>query len=489
MTQVVSNSKPEIICVGDPMLDVYHVGRSSRLATEAAVPVIEKRPAMLCPGGAANLAKNIAAQGVTTTFVAPLGLGDFDKALANDLDYAANLEFLPISSPSARIVTKERFYANGNIVMRMDDDGVGTLDDQTADRLLDVTLRHLDRCRCLVLSDYAKGTLSPQTLQRLIAAARATQTEVLIDPKGADFQKYTGADCLTPNRSELESAVGQRLTSQRSIEIATHSLMARFDISTMIVTLGAEGVLVCSAKKDAHHIKQIEAASTGHVAGAGDTFLAVYASERARSVDTYAAAYRANLAAGLAVKGPFTTIVTRAEIDAYKGPKEHSSSSRVSKEPADPLMELVEQCKVWRAEGHTIGFTNGCFDLLHSGHMSLLNEAKRHCTKLVVGLNSDSSVRRLKGHRRPVKNEFERWDIMSNIDPVDAVVLFDQDTPITIIKKLRPETLIKGADYKRSDIVGADEVEGWGGSIIRVPIKPGQSTTQLIERLLREGVP
>jgi len=484
MTQTkVSKPTPRVICVGDPILDIYQMGRFVKIAQEASVPVVQTEGMNMCPGGAANTAVNIAAQRVQTTFVTVLGKGRFDQALREALEACPNLEFLPVMSDAFRLVTKERFSINGEMVLRVDDDGFGTIDKITQREFLETISARLAGQDCLVLSDYAKGALDADTTQCLIKAATSKSVEVIVDPKGPNFRKYLGATCLTPNRDELEAAAGVKLHNLSDIETAAQTMLANLDVQTMIVTLGAQGVLVCSAGKPAKLLTQPEYISATQVTGAGDTFIAVYTSERAKGSGTIDAARRANAAASLAVQEPFTSVISPTQIDAGKTANISPESLVVGDPHLANQAAAVELCRSWRTEGHVVGFTNGCFDLMHAGHLSLFKEAKKHCSKLIVGLNSDSSVARLKGVHRPIIAERDRLEMLSIIKLVDAVVVFEEDTPIELINALKPHILIKGQDYARANIVGADEVEAEGGKVVRAKMVEGISTTSIIDKI------
>jgi D-beta-D-heptose 7-phosphate kinase/D-beta-D-heptose 1-phosphate adenosyltransferase len=336
----------------------------------------------------------------------------------------------------------------------------------------------LKDANAVILSDYVKGVLTPRILAETICRARDAGKTVIVDPKGRDFGRYKGATYLTPNRKELGDATGVTIGSVAEAEIAARSLIRDFDIGNVLVKLGAEGVCLVRKDQPALHLRT-EAREVFDVSGAGDTVIATLTLALTAGFDPKEAAELANIAGSLVVGKIGTASVTRDEIA-------HAlmhGESRLAEDKVVGFASIADIAERWRKRGLKVGFTNGCFDLLHPGHISLLRQARAACDKLVVGLNSDASVKRLKGEARPVQNERARGAVLASLADVDNVVIFGEDTPLALIKTIRPDVLVKGADYTVDKVVGAPEVQSWGGHVILADLVDGQSTTKTIARL------
>jgi D-beta-D-heptose 7-phosphate kinase/D-beta-D-heptose 1-phosphate adenosyltransferase len=329
----------------------------------------------------------------------------------------------------------------------------------------------------VVLSDYGKGVLTGTLIGRVIAAARGAGKPVIVDPKGPDYRVYRGATVLTPNRRELAEASRMADRTDDEIVAAARHIVARCEVDAVLVTRGGDGMTLVEGD-NAHHLAA-EAREVFDVSGAGDTVVAVVAAALAAGLASPDAAGLANVAAGIVVAKSGTAVAGADEIvDALRA-GELMSGERKSVSPAAAL----DRVATWRARGLTIGFTNGCFDLIHPGHVSLLAQARAACDRLVVGLNSDASARRLKGDGRPVQGEAARAAVLGSFASVDLVVIFDDDTPIALIEALRPDVLVKGADYSLDQVVGGDLVQGHGGRVLLADLEPGHSTTATIARM------
>jgi D-beta-D-heptose 7-phosphate kinase/D-beta-D-heptose 1-phosphate adenosyltransferase len=329
----------------------------------------------------------------------------------------------------------------------------------------------------LLLSDYAKGVLSGDLCARLIAAGAARGVPVLVDPKGRDFGRYRGATVLTPNRVELALATGVDAADLDGLLRRAASLRAELGLEVLVLTLGELGMALV-AEGGTTRVPAL-AREVFDVSGAGDTVIATMAAGRAAGLDPLDTAHLANLAAGVVVGHRGTAAITAGELAAaIAGEAALEQAAKVQ-----GLAGMQARVAQWRAGGERIVFTNGCFDLLHVGHVTYLERARRHGQRLVVGLNSDRSVRALKGPRRPLIGEQDRARVLAALAAVDGVVLFDEATPIELIRALRPDVLAKGADYREEDVVGAAEVKGWGGQVVLVPLVADQSTTGIVARL------
>ena len=330
----------------------------------------------------------------------------------------------------------------------------------------------------VVLSDYAKGVLPPELVRQLIETAQSAARPVVVDPKGRDFARYAGATVLTPNRAELGFAAGESLETDDAIVATCRDLIARHRLGAILVTRSRDGMTLVSADGRVAHLGAV-AREVFDVSGAGDTVVATLAAALGQSIDLIAAAQLANAAAGVAVGKAGTAAVRAADLlHAVRAGDLSASEAKIV-----PLAGALEAVAGWRAQGQRIGFTNGCFDLLHPGHISLLRQARQGVDRLVVGLNGDASVRRLKGADRPVQGESARAQVLASLETVDLVVVFAEDTPVRLIEALRPDCLVKGSDYTVDQVVGADIVQGYGGTVLIAENEPGYSTTGTIRRL------
>jgi len=467
---------PRIVVAGDVMLDCYQYGDIERISPEAPVPVLRhaRRSAVL--GGAGNVAVNLASLGAAPVLIGRIGADDSGGQVQALCEAAGILPQL-IVDPGVPTVRKTRFVSGGQQVLRLDEETVSDCTDATADAVLAAFGRALDGAAAVILSDYAKGLLAGGLAGRLIDAARARGVAVFVDPKGRDFSRYRGADAVTPNRRELGQATGDELTGDAAIMAAARAQIAAHDLGAMLVTRSEEGLSWITADAAMH--VPAEAREVFDVSGAGDTVVASFALARARGLANEDAARLANTAAGIVVGKRGTASVSTAELrDSLR---QKGALPGRPREPAS-LDEARTAVAGWRAEGLRVGFTNGCFDILHYGHASILERARGLCDRLVVGLNSDASVSRLKGAGRPVNPAADRAGLLLALRSVDAVVVFEEDTPRALIEALAPDILIKGADYREDQVVGADFVKANGGQVALLALEPGRSTTAIIDK-------
>lgn len=472
-----------VLVLGDVMLDTWIYGHIERISPEAPVPVLrtDRRREML--GGAGNVARNIAALGGRAILVGVIG----DDRCGEQIHQLAQSKSLAPGSIGARLVVsplqptihKIRYVAGGQQVLRVDEETVSPVEGAVASQLLDDFRHALAQADVVVLSDYAKGALTGAVLEQAIAAAREARKPVVADPKSRDFSRYNGATVLTPNRLETLSATGIDCTTDAKAEEAgARVLAAAHAADAVLITRGADGVSVVARDGRATHIAG-RARSVFDVSGAGDSLVATLALALASGRPLAEAARLANCAAGIVVEKAGTATVSARELaEAFHDTRHGADAAKIL--PVDGVIEHVAR---WHAMGQRVGFTNGCFDLLHPGHVTLLAKARAACDKLIVGLNSDTSVRRLKGTDRPIQNEVARATVMASLGQIDLVVLFDEDTPIDLIEAIRPDLLVKGADYAEEDVVGASFVRSYGGEVYLVPIEQGHSTTAMVSRM------
>lgn len=465
-----------VLIAGDLILDHFVHGEIERISPEAPVPILLGGTTSSMLGGAGNVAANVRSLGGEPRLVALIG----EDAEAARIRALCEAEGVPtawlVADPARKSAVKTRFISHGQQVLRFDSETVGAPAPDHAKRLLTAFDRALEDCDAVILSDYGKGVLLGGAAEAMIARARAVEKLVLVDPKGADYSPYAGASYLTPNRKELHEASNLPVRSDADIIAAARTLIARFGVEGVIATRSEQGMSVVTATS-AVHIPTV-AQAVFDVSGAGDTVVASLALALARGLSVEDAAVVANAAAGVAVAKLGTAQVTAEELTAALHGPEAAAAAPVS------WTEAKRQVDAWKAAGLKVGFTNGCFDLIHPGHIRLLTAARAACDRLVVALNTDASVRRLgKGEERPINDQQARATVMAALRPVDLVILFDEDTPLEAIKALTPDVLVKGADYTVDEIVGAKEVLAAGGRVERVTLIEGQSTTGIVRRL------
>ena len=463
-----------ILVVGDVMLDRFVYAHVSRISPEAPVPVLAVDREMTSLGGAGNVARNVASLGGRSTLIGGKGSDAAGACLDVLLAQEAGIENGLVTVAGARTTEKIRYIADQQQVMRADSEAPWPGAGDGLNKARAAIAGH----DVLVISDYAKGFLSPALIKDLIGLARAHGKPVIVDPKGTDLVRYDGATLITPNRQEAAAATGIEIDSDEAAAKAADGLLTALpDLKAAMITRGSDGLTLLARGQDVVHIAA-RRREVFDVSGAGDTVVAALALALAGKNALADAARLANLAAGIAVTKVGTAAVTVEEIAGELQSQQLESTERkiVSAARAQEWLEL------WRAKGRRIGFTNGCFDLIHPGHISLLNQARARCDRLVVGLNADASVRKLKGQGRPVQDEMARALVLASLAMVDLVVIFSEETPDRLIRALRPDLLVKGADYKREDIVGAEFVSSYGGEVMLAELVPNRSTTDLIGR-------
>ena len=468
-----------IFVLGDVMLDKFVYGRVERISPEAPIPVLHHQSEKVMLGGAANVARNIIALGGEVFLVGALGDDEAGDLVAGPLVAEDRIEGRFIREAHHPTTTKVRYVSGGQQIMRLDIERRFNPDAQTIETICDWLIGAADAISAVVLSDYAKGVLVPALIERVVAIAKARRIPVVVDPKSPDLSRYEGATVLTPNASEAATMVGIECVDDDRAEAAVRIFRERAKVEAVVLTRGADGLTIfdpAEARGAVTHAPAV-ASRVFDVSGAGDTVVAALALALACGASVTTAARIGNAAAGIAVSKPGTAVVHAEELSAVLGGARTGDDPKIVSDGA--ASAIVAD---WKAKGLKVGLTNGCFDLLHPGHVELLKRSRAACDRLVVALNTDASVRRLKGDARPVQNEHARTVVMAAIDSVDLVTLFDDDTPLRLIDLLRPDYLIKGADYTLATVVGADVVRAYGGKVILVPIERGHSTTSIIAR-------
>jgi len=468
-----------VLVVGDIMLDRFVHGQVERISPEAPIPILRVERETTMPGGAGNVACNLAALGAHVRLVSVIGADEAGAELrAIVQDRLGGADGL-IPDSARQTTAKIRYLAGGQQLLRADHETVMPLSAAAADRLIAHVGQALADCAILVLSDYGKGVLTDEVTARLIRMANGAGKPVLVDPKGHDYARYRGAFAVTPNRKELSQATGLPIHDDDAVEAACARLIHTAGVRAVVATRSEQGLSVVGpGTLAATHLKA-EAREVFDVSGAGDTVVATLAAALAAGAGLTEAARLANIAAGIVVAKIGTAVVHPEELAAAL----HRQDWEADQAKLVRLETALERVDRWRRKGLKIGFTNGCFDLLHPGHVSLLSQARAACDRLVVGLNSDASVKRLKGETRPVQGEGARGTVLGSLACVDLVVLFEEDTPLRLIEALRPDVLVKGADYTIDRVVGADLVQSYGGRVLLAELVDGQSTTRTIARM------
>jgi D-beta-D-heptose 7-phosphate kinase/D-beta-D-heptose 1-phosphate adenosyltransferase len=469
-------SQLKILVVGDIMLDRYIHGEVERISPEAPVPVIRHAQRYERAGGAANVAMNLAGLGCQT-FLAGFWGNDTEQAELAALLGHAKVDTVGVVTSSLPTISKTRIVGRMQQLLRLDIESRDTPPAAESQRLLDRATELVTKVHAIVLSDYAKGALSTPLCEAVIRAARTAGVPILADPKTPDFSKYTGATTVCPNLGELSLATGISAHHTDALLAAGQSLVAEHDFQFLTVTMSEKGINVLRTGSAYH--SPARAREVFDVSGAGDTVIATLAACLAGGLQIETAVDLANLAAGIVVGKVGTVPIAQHELIAELTP----SSGLTAGEKILDLERIQKRVAEWRASGETIVFTNGCFDLLHVGHITLLEDCRRFGSKLVLGLNADSSVCRLKGPTRPIVGERERARVMAALAAVDAVVLFEEDTPLELIRALKPNVLVKGGDYTIETVVGHEDIIAWGGRVEIIPTVEGFSTTNIVKKL------
>lgn len=464
-----------ILVVGDVMLDGYASGGVERISPEAPVPVLRNVAQSEVPGGGANVAMNIAALGGRPHLIGVIGADEEGRRLEALLRKAeVQTHFVTVKDRPTTF--KLRILAGNHQMLRIDKEETGPIDGTDEETLIATIFDALPTMQAVVFSDYCKGCLSDRVLGATIERAHELHIPIFVDPKRSDFSAYAGATFITPNRAELGQATGITCDEDDACHLAASQARATTGAS-IVLTRSERGMSLYPVEGE-DILLPTEAQEIFDVSGAGDTVVATFALSIVSGHAPAQALRLANCAAGLVIAKAGTATISEAEIMAAVE-RGHHAEALGGPVPWGEAQRIRTQ---WKRQKLRVGFTNGCFDLLHPGHIALLREAARQCDRLIVALNSDASVRRLKGPTRPIQTEHARAEVMSAISHVDLVVIFDEDTPFELIDALKPDLLVKGSDYSEDQIVGADIVKANGGGIARVDLRTGHSTTDIVAR-------
>lgn len=472
------SQRKTVVVVGDVMIDRYVTGKVERISPEAPVPVLLHSHDRAVAGGAANVAVNIVALGCEVRLVGAVGsdqnAADLKEILAQTGVSPAHL----VTDADRLTICKTRVVSGRQQFFRIDREVTGRLSDKVEDAIVQSARATMTDADIVVISDYAKGIFSDHVLQQVIGAAKSLGKQVLVDPKRRTFEAFRGADLIKPNAGELSAASGMPCATDAEVEAAGEAVASQFD-GAILVTRADSGMSLIRRGMPVRHFKS-SVLEVADVSGAGDTALAALAVSIVEGYPIEDAVTISNVAAGVAVSKFGTAIVSRAELDAAlaraASPKHHPGSLAT-------ISTAAEMAAAWRRMGESVVFTNGCFDLIHAGHIELLTFAAREGDRLIVGLNTDASVKRLKGPTRPIQTEQDRARIIGALRAVDLVVLFDEPTPLSLIDAIGPDVLVKGADYTEDQVVGGDLVKARGGRVALFPLVEGRSSTKIVERM------
>jgi len=473
-----SNAEHTIVVIGDVMLDRYLMGNVNRISPEAPVPVVLLKNTEERAGGAANVAANLTGLGFKTQMVGCVGVDETGEALTKLMSQAGIDTQWMMRSKHRPTVAKTRVMSGNQQIVRIDDESAAPFSSDEAQALMQqVSAALTQKPAMVILSDYAKGTLSDTNCKSIIAACKAQNIPVIADPKGQDYSKYKGVTALTPNKKEAAEACGVSIHDTDALLVAAQKLNGFLQTHFLAVTRGEEGISLF----EGDNIQHIPATAKQvfDVSGAGDTVIATLAAGLVHGLNPHDALQLANIAAGIVVGKVGTVPVTQAElIKVLINEDGQSQTDKICDK--EQLLSLVND---WKSTNQKIVFTNGCFDLLHAGHVTYLEAAKKTGDKLILGLNTDRSVSALKGPTRPVVHEADRARVLAALASVDAVILFDEDTPLALIDAIRPNVIVKGDDYTEEQVVGGKEVKAYGGSVALIPLVQGRSTSNIIKKL------
>ena len=468
--------KAHCLVVGDLMLDEYIYGDIKRISPEAPVPVINMQECKYLLGGAANVAANISSLGAKATLVGIVG-NNSETVIFKDLLGEKNVAFEGVISSKRVTTIKTRILGKNQQLLRIDKEQTSDIDDIDEELLVKKIKKLIKYVNAVVISDYCKGVCTERICRYVIELANKHNKYVFVDPKISDWARYSGASILTPNFFELNEASGQFLRNMpEDIIAASRVLLSDLQISNILVTRSQDGMMLVN-NTDVYNF-HTEAQEVFDVSGAGDTVVAAAAAFLSAGADLVEAVKISNIAAGIAVSKVGTYNVTFEEL-ALK-------ANGVKKHKLLTSENAVDAVKFYKRQGKKIVFTNGCFDILHIGHITLLSKAKQLGGILIIGLNSDKSVRRLKGNGRPVNSENDRAQMLAALEAVDMIVIFNEDTPYNLIKDIAPDILVKGSDYTTETVAGHDVVIDNGGQVVLLPLVEGKSTSDLIQTIRRK---
>ncbi len=464
-----------VLCIGDIILDSYSHGDVKRISPEAPIPVLKiNNNKYEVLGGCGNVAKNISGAGSKCHIISVCGDDEESKVLKKLLKDSKKITFNLLTDNSRCTTKKIRFVSGNQQILRVDKEFNKPISSKLETKILSILRSKIDFFDVIVLSDYSKGLLTNNLLKSTIELSRKKNKLIIVDPKKIDFSPYKGANIITPNYKELLQAsnIEKELKKEENAKVVvrlSRKLLKKYNFDAIVTTRSSDGISIVDKKNNYLHLPS-KAQEVFDVSGAGDTVIAYVASGIANGRSLFNATEIANDAAGFAVGKFGTTVVNEKDL---------FSSNQKNK--LCELKELNNDLKKYKNK--TIGFTNGCFDLIHQGHIFYLKEARKMCDFLILGLNSDNSIKKIKGKDRPILNQIERTEILKNFDFIDKILIFNEETPINLIKKIKPNIIFKGDDYSINKVVGSKEIKKWGGQIKLIKCVKGKSTSNIIRKI------
>ena len=473
-----STKRPSFLVIGDLILDEYIWGGMTRISPEAPVPILETKSENVALGGAANVANNLVALGCEVHLVGAVGQdekGDRLLRITQERGIRSEGIFRFVHRPTT---SKIRIIAHNQQVLRIDKEDNRPITEETEQKIINFINQHVPDMDGVICSDYRKGILSEKVIKAVMHRAANSKIQVVVDPKQSDFSMYKGATVITPNHKEVEEAAPIKIHDEHDLERAAEYLLGLTKAKALLVTRGKDGMTLFPEKEKPINIPTV-AKEVFDVTGAGDTVVSVFSMASAVGFSYQDAARLSNMAASIVVGKIGTAVVTLNELNEFLQEEMLRTSHTVLL-----LEEMKKIVSLAKSTGKKVVFTNGCFDLLHGGHIEFLQKARALGDVLIVGVNSDRSVRAIKGDGRPIKNQVERSNILSALKYVDYITIFDEETPEALIREIRPDILVKGNDYKIDEVVGREVVEGYGARVELIPIVKGLSTTKTVEKIL-----
>ena len=474
---ILSLLNSRIFCLGDLMLDRYIIGTTNRISPEGPIPVLDVKKEVKMLGGVGNVVRNLSTLAIESHLVSLLGNDINSKEVEKKLDQIRVNKNI-VKDSDRPTITKTRFIANNQQILRVDKEKILPINKNTEKKIYKRSKKEILNADAIIISDYNKGLVTDYILKKIISFSKKNKKPIIIDPKSPDFKKYKGATIVTPNIKELEEAVKKKLVNEHEIIDASRKLISKFNFNYLLVTRGKFGMILISKKNKKIVKLDAEAKEVFDVSGAGDTVVSFIAAGLASSLKLEEVVKIANIAAGIVVNKTGTSVAHLSEMLHYA----NKNSYHLSK-----VMDFSEVEKVtnfWKKKNNKIGFTNGCFDYLHPGHVSLFQQAKLKCSKLIVAVNSDDSIKKNKGPQRPKQKLNTRLQVLNSIPFIDLIIVFSDKTPLRIIKKIKPHLLIKGSDYKENQIIGAKEIKKYGGNVLRAKILKNFSSSIIIDEIL-----
>tara|TARA_B100000029_G_scaffold492377_1_gene553590 strand:- start:21900 stop:23354 length:1455 start_codon:yes stop_codon:yes gene_type:complete len=472
---ILSLLNKKIFCLGDLMLDNYIIGNTNRISPEGPIPVLDVENKIEMLGGIGNVVRNLSTLASETHLVSMTGNDEVAKKIEKKLNQI-NCSKKIVKDSNRPTTTKSRFIANNQQILRVDNENVSEISKKIEENIYKFSKKIILKSDAIIISDYKKGVLTTNLLRKIISFAKKNKKSIVLDPKSSNYEKYKGVTIITPNINELELVSKRKFLNDNDIIGSSKKLISKFNFKYVLVTMGKSGMILVSSKKS---IKlNAEAQEIFDVSGAGDTVASFIAAGLASSLKIDDIVKIANIAAGVVVNKTGTSVAHLSEVLLAVNKNDYHLS-KVMK-----LNEAINTVNFWKNKNEIIGFTNGCFDYLHPGHISLFKQAKKCCSKLIVAINSDSSIKLNKGPLRPRQKLNKRLQVLNSIPFIDLIIVFSTKTPLDIIKKIKPKFLIKGSDYKESEIIGSKEVKKNGGKIIRAKILDNFSSSKIIEEVL-----